>query len=158
MSAANASAKQAAKNIIALIKELPDERIKHLVSFKDVQLQRFSKIADIDLQAAPKNKPTLEEIKDILNRTKSPLGLQKSMLKKFADTIPEEQMSEETILQQIKALKTLQSNKFNNMYDVGDKLYRPAGNPDYYQRILDELAGKKKETFMSAVRTVIFGK
>lgn len=158
MSVSNASAKQAAKNIIALIKELPDERIRHLVSFKDVQLQRFSKVAEVDLQATPKTKPTLEEIKDILNRTKSPLGLQKSMLKKFADTIPEEEMSEETILQQIRALKTLQSNKFKNLYEVGDKLYKPAGNPDYYQRILDELSGKKKETFMSAIRTVVFGK
>ena len=63
-----------------------------------------------------------------------------------------------SIQEQIKSLENIMSNKYKNYYEVGDKLYKPAGNPFYYQRIMDEIQGKKKENIFTAARTVLFGK
>ncbi|KAH3902949.1 related to Cytochrome B pre-mRNA-processing protein 6 [Saccharomycodes ludwigii] len=150
---------ESAKVLVKLIEQLPEERIKHLVSFKDIQLKRFRPVAGISNsdEPAPK-KPTLAEIKDIINRTKSPLGLQNDVLKKIAQATPKETFTVDSIDQQIKSLKALCENKYKTYYDVGNKLYRPAGNPNYYQRLLDELDGKRKENIFTAFRTVVFGK
>ncbi|CCE85602.1 Piso0_005216 [Millerozyma farinosa CBS 7064] len=56
------------------------------------------------------------------------------------------------------ALRDLVNDKYKNSYKLDDKLLKPKGNPQYYDRILSELKGEKKETFGSALRTVLFGK
>lgn len=72
--------------------------------------------------------------------------------------MPQDELNEQSIQEQMRALSNISNNKFKNYYDVGEKLYKPAGNPIYYQRIMDEIEGKQKETFLSALRTVVFGK
>lgn len=155
------SVRDAAKLLVKALDKFPAERIKHLVSFKDSQLERFRRVAGLQTtneKDVNSKKPSLDEIKDIISRTSGPLGLQKDLLKKMHATLPQDQLTEQSINEQISALNTLTSNKFKKYYDVGDKLYRPAGNPNYYQRIMDEIEGKKKESFTSALRTVFFGR
>lgn len=153
--------RDAAKRLVKSLEKFPNERIKHLVSFKDLQIQRFNHIAglkNISGTETSVNKPSLSEIKDIINRTSGPLGLNKDLLKKIQASLPQDNFTEQNILEQIKALDNITSDKYKSYYEVGDKLYKPNGNPEYYQRILDELNGKKKENLFSAFRTVIFGK
>lgn len=153
--------RDAAKRLVQTLDTFPSERIKHLVSFKDSQLERFRRVAGLQKtneKDSNAKKPSLDDIKDIISRTSAPLGLQKDLLKKVQATLPQDQLTEQSINEQIIALNTITSNKFKQYYDVGDKLYRPAGNPNYYQRIMDEIEGKKKETFTSALRTVLFGR
>lgn len=152
--------REAAKQLVGVLEKFPAERIRHIVSFKSSQIERFKRVAGLtgtDGSNGSK-KASIDEIKDIINRTSAPLGLQKDLLKKMQAAIPEDNLSEQSIKEQIRALNTLMSNKYKTYYDVGDKLYKPAGRPNYYQRILDEVQGKQKETFFSAFRTVVFGK
>lgn len=153
-------AREAAKQLVGALERFPTERIRHIVSFKSSQIERFSRIAGLGASdgSSASKKASIDEIKDIINRTSAPLGLQKDLLKKMQAAIPEDNLNEQSIKEQIRALNTLSSNKYKTYYDVGDKLYKPAGNPKYYQRILDEVQGKQKETFLSAFRTVVFGK
>lgn len=152
--------REAAKQLVSVLERFPAERIKHLVSFKDSQIERFKRVAGLPVEDGKSDgkKPSINEIKDIISRTSAPLGLQKDLLKKMQAALPKDELTEQSIKEQIKALNTLTSNKFKTYYDVGEKLYKPAGNPEYYQRILDEIQGKKKETFATAFRTVVFGK
>lgn len=150
--------KDSAKQLLKIISKLPDERIKHLVSFKDSQTERFRRVAGLQPADKAERKASLEDIKDIINRTSGPLGLQKELLKKVQATLPQDNLTEQSIQEQIRALTNIANNKYKQYYDVGAKLYKPAGNPTYYQRIVDEIEGKQKETFFSAMRTVLFGK
>lgn len=152
--------RDAAKQLVSVLERFPAQRIRHIVSFKDSQIERFKRVAGLSVSDDSNNgkKASIEEIRDIINRTSGPLGLQKDLLKKMQAALPDDELSVQSIEEQIKSLNALTSNKYKNYYDVGDKLYKPAGNPQYYQRILDEIEGKKKETFMSAFRTVVFGK
>ena len=124
--------REAAKQLVGVLEKFPAERIRHIVSFKSSQIERFKRVAGLSGTDGwnESKKASIDEIKDIISRTSAPLGLQ----------------------------NTLMSNKYKTYYDVGDKLYKPAGRPNYYQRILDEVQGKQKETFFSAFRTVVFGK
>lgn len=153
--------KEAAKTLVKALERFPNERIKHLVSFKDLQIERFSRVAGTQVSGDASGagaKVSLDDIKDIISRTSAPLGLQKGLLKKMQSAQPQDHLTEQSINEQIAALNTLTSNRFKNYYDVGDKLYKPQGNPQYYTRILDEIQGRKKETFFSALRTVVLGK
>lgn len=153
------AARESAKQLVKLLEKLPEQRIKHLVSFKDSQLNRFKPVAGLESNtSADSNKPTLAEIKDIINRTSGPLGLKNDLLKKVQDALPQEQFTETQIQEQIKSLSSLMDDKYKKYYNVGDKLYKPAGNPVYYERLMNELEGKNKETLFSALRTVVFGK
>ncbi|CCE86710.1 Piso0_005216 [Millerozyma farinosa CBS 7064] len=67
-------------------------------------------------------------------------------------------VSEKELELQYIALRDLVNDKYKNYYKLDDKLLKPKGNPQYYDRILSELKGEKKETFGSAMRTVLFGK
>ncbi|XBW38391.1 hypothetical protein QEN19_003978 [Hanseniaspora menglaensis] len=158
---ANNSVKTA-KKIVDFIKTLPNDRIQHYVDFKELQLQRFEKIAGIQSSTSKDKKGedglSLSDVKDMLTRTQSPLGLQKSVLKKFAEAVPQETWNDTLLNQQLSSLKTINSDKYKKMYDVSDKLYVPHGNPQYYQRLLDEITGKSKENFFTAMKTVITGK
>ncbi|AMD18783.1 HBL119Cp [Eremothecium sinecaudum] len=153
--------REAAKRLIKILERFPDERIRHLISFKDSQLQRFKAMAGLDTSDISSNKPkkpTLAEIKDIMSRTSAPLGLQKDMMKKLNATIPKDNLSSEELQIQINAMQNILNNTYKKKYHVGDKLYKPAGNPIYYQRLLDEIEGKSKENLWTAIRTVVFGK
>lgn len=107
---------QLKENIINLLKTLPKDRIKHYASFKDTQIERFSK-------------------------------------EKVLSTVSEKDLK----LQYI-SLRDLVNDKYKNYYKLDDKLLKPKGNPEYYTRLLDELKGEKKESFFTAIRTVVFGK
>ncbi|SCU88201.1 LAMI_0D09164g1_1 [Lachancea mirantina] len=151
--------REAALKLVKGLEQLPLERIKHIVSLKESQIERYSPVAGLGSSKNDgKAKPSLEDIKDIISRTSGPLGMQKDALKKIQAALPQEQFTVDGIQEQIRSLQALLSNKNKNYYDVGDKLYKPAGNPIYYQRLLDEIEGKKKETFLTALRTVLFGK
>lgn len=151
--------REAAKQIVKTLEKFPKERIKHLVSFKESQLDRYRPVAGLESNSKDSTKrPSLEDIRDIINRTSGPLGLKKDLLKKVQNALPQEHLTADSIHEQIKSLDNIMSNKYKNYYDVGDKLYRPNGNPQYYQRLMDEIEGKKKETIFTAFRTVVFGK
>lgn len=157
----NKNTRAIATRIVNFIKELPEDRIQHYADFKSIQLQRFAKVANPDLNTEDTKKNdglSLTDIKDMLTRTKSPLGLQKSVLKKFAQAVPQENWNETLLTQQLSALDSLKSNSYKKMYDVTDKLYKPEGNPQYYQKLYDEITGNSKENFFTAMRTVFTGK
>ncbi|CAI4037357.1 hypothetical protein SMKI_02G2290 [Saccharomyces mikatae IFO 1815] len=162
MSSSNA-VKESAKKLVNLLEKYPKDRIPHLVSFKDIQIARFGRVAglpnvDHEGNSIKQKKPSIDEIKSIINRTSGPLGLNKEMLTKIQNKIIDEKFTEESINEQFRALSCIMNNKFRNYYDVGDKLYKPAGNPHYYQRLIDAVDGKKKENLLTAMRTVLFGK
>ncbi|AEY95844.1 FADL372Wp [Eremothecium gossypii FDAG1] len=150
--------KDAAKQLVKTLEKFPAERIKHMQCFRDVQLSRFRRIAG--LESAPKDtkKPSINDIKDILNRTSGPLGLRKDLLKKMANAMPQEHFTPTSIEQQRLALERILSNRYKTHYEVGDKLYKPAGKPQYYERLLAEVQGRSKESLLTAMRTVLFGK
>lgn len=68
------------------------------------------------------------------------------------------EISEKDLKLQYMALRDLVNDKYKNYYKLDDKLLRPKGNPEYYNRLLSELRGEKKESFWTAIRTVVFGK
>lgn len=153
--------KEGAKQMVRLLESFPKERIKHMISFKETQLARFRRVAGVQLEnntISNKPKLSIHEIKDMLYRTKGPLGLQRDVLKKIQTAIPKDQFTEQYLKKQIISLENLMSNKYKDYYDVGDKMYKPAGNPNYYSRLMDEINGKKKETFLSAMKVIFFGK
>lgn len=67
-------------------------------------------------------------------------------------------VSEKDLKLQYLSLRDLVNDKYKNYYALDDKLLKPKGNPQYYDRIMTELKGENKETFFTAWRTVIFGK
>lgn len=69
-----------------------------------------------------------------------------------------EKISEQDLKLQYISLRDLVNDKYKNYYKLDDKLLKPKGNPQYYERILSEIKGEGKETWMSAMRTVIFGR
>lgn len=67
-------------------------------------------------------------------------------------------ISEKDLKLQYIALRDMVNDKYKNYYNLDDKLLRPKSNPQYYDRLLNEIKGENKETFFSAIRTVVFGK
>ncbi|KAL3230795.1 Cytochrome B pre-mRNA-processing protein 6 [Nakaseomyces bracarensis] len=152
--------REAAKQIVKCLERFPEDRFKHLTSFKDIQMNRFRRIAGLAFKGEEEggNKPNLSDVKDMITRTSGPLGLQKDFLKKLQGALQNDTATEQDISRQRHSLEALMSNKYKNYYDVGDKLYRPNGNPQYYQRLMDEITGQKKENLLTGLRTVFFGK
>ncbi|SCU97318.1 LAFA_0G10902g1_1 [Lachancea sp. 'fantastica'] len=151
--------REAASQLVKSLEKLPQERVKHIVSLKESQLERFRPVAGMESTTQEaKQKPSLQDIKDIINRTSGPLGMQKDVLEKVNKMLPQEHYNVETLQEQTHAVNNLLNNKYKNYYAVGDKLMKPQGNANYYQRLMDEIEGKQKETFWSAMRTVVFGK
>lgn len=104
--------KEIAGKIVLLLKTLPKERLAH-VSFKDVQIERFSN-------------------PEIVN-----------------------QISELDLKLQYASLRDLVNDKYKNYYKLDDKLVRPKGNPQYYERLMAEIRGESKENWWSAFKTVV---
>lgn len=153
---------EGAKQMVTLLERFPKERFKHLINFKEVQLNRFKSMAglpiDTNQATSQEKKMSLAELKDMVNRTSGPLGLQRTMLNKIQETLPKDQFDQFEIKQQMNSLNNIINNKYRDYYKVGDKLLRPAGNPEYYERLLNEITGKSKESMFSALRVIFFGK
>lgn len=80
-----------------------------------------------------------------------------SQLQRFSSDAVQN-ISERDLKLQYLSLRDLVNDKYKNYYKLDDKLLKPKGRPDYYERLLRELNGEKKETIFSAFRTVFFGK
>lgn len=151
--------REAAKHIVKCLERFPEDRFKHLVSFKDVQINRFKRIAGLPgTGEGAEKKPGLSDVKDMISRTSGPLGLQKDFLKRLQGVLKNDILTEQDLSRQKRSLDVLMSNKYKNYYDVGEKLYKPSGNPQYYKRLMDEITGQKKENMLTGLRTVFFGK
>ncbi|CAX43986.1 cytochrome b pre-mRNA-processing protein, putative [Candida dubliniensis CD36] len=81
-----------------------------------------------------------------------------TQIKRFSDLQKVNQISEQDLKLQYIALKNLCNDKYQRYYELDDKLLRPKGNPHYYERLMNEINGEKKENLFSALRTVVFGK
>lgn len=79
-------------------------------------------------------------------------------LERFQNKEIIDQVSEKDLKLQYISLRDLVNDKYKNYYKLDDKLLKPKGNPAYYDRLIGELRGEKKENFFSAMRTVLFGK
>lgn len=79
-------------------------------------------------------------------------------LERFENPEVIESIPEKDLKLQYISLRDLVNDKYKNYYKLDDKLLKPKGNPQYYDRLLSELKGEKKENFFSAIRTVVFGK
>lgn len=145
------STSELSKQIIKLLERLPTERLKHYASFQRVQVIRFKNEGGIPLtaeEAAPTEKKTLVDVvKEVAFKVE------------VEEPKPFVPMTEEVLRSQYSSLKLIIDNKYQNLYRIkDDKLLTPKGNPEYYTRLLAELNGEKKETKMSAARTVVFGR
>lgn len=69
-----------------------------------------------------------------------------------------DKISEQDLKLQYISLRDLVNDKYKNYYKLDDKLLRPKGNPQYYERIMSEIKGESKETWGSTIRTVVFGR
>lgn len=67
-------------------------------------------------------------------------------------------ISEQDLKLQYMSLRDMVNDRYKNYYKLDDKMLKPKGNPQYYERILNEINGTNKETIFSALRTVLFGK
>lgn len=79
-------------------------------------------------------------------------------LERFQNKDLMDSVSEEDLKLQYISLRDLVNDKYKNYYKLDDKLLKPKGNPQYYERLLADLRGEKKETLGTAIRTVVFGK
>ncbi len=140
------STKEAAKALVKLLEQVPKEKLTSL-SLKEVQLNRYRPVAGL------KNPEKLKKasISEIVTKA-NPYSIKEPQLKK------KEEFTESDILQQIQALKSISSNQYRDYYYPGDKLIRPQGNPDYYERLLAEISGEGKENLFTGLRTVVLGK
>ncbi|CAN3353169.1 hypothetical protein DICA3_A04390 [Diutina catenulata] len=79
-------------------------------------------------------------------------------IERFSNMATVETISEKDLKLQYASLRDLVNDKYKNYYKVDDKLTKPKGNPQYYDRLMSEIRGEKKETLATAVKTVVFGK
>ncbi|CCH45242.1 Cytochrome B pre-mRNA-processing protein 6 [Wickerhamomyces ciferrii] len=140
------SVKEAAKTLVKLLDAVPKERLTTL-SLKEVQLYRYRPLAGLK---NPENNQKAS-ISDIVAKV-NPYSIKEPQLTK------EEHVTEEDILQQIKSLKSINSNQYRDYYNPGDKLLKPKGHPEYYERLLAEINGESKENLITGMRTVMLGK
>ncbi|EGV60251.1 hypothetical protein PSN45_001996 [Yamadazyma tenuis] len=85
-------------------------------------------------------------------------SFRESQLDRFTTGTTVTDIPEKDLKLQYIALRDLANDKYKNYYKLDDKLLRPKGNPEYYERLMSEIKGEKKETFWTAIRTVVFGK
>lgn len=79
-------------------------------------------------------------------------------LERFQNPEVVQTISENDLKLQYIALRDLVNDKYKNYYKLDDKLLKPKGNPQYYDRLMNELKGESKENLLTAARTVVFGK
>lgn len=93
--------------------------------------------------------------KDRLNHYAS---FKDTQIARFSDPETTAQILDHDMRLQYIALRNLVNDKYKRYYRLDEKLLKPKGNPQYYERIMNELKGEKKETIWTAIRTVVFGK
>ncbi|CAI5757972.1 unnamed protein product [Candida verbasci] len=81
-----------------------------------------------------------------------------SQIARFQNKQLLETVSEKDLKLQYIALKELVNDKYKNYYKLDDKIFKPKANPKYYERLISEINGEKKESLFTAFRTVVFGK
>lgn len=91
------------------------------------------------------------------DRIKHYASFKDTQIERFSSNVVKD-ISEKDLKLQYMSLRDMVNDKYKNYYKLDEKLLRPKGNPAYYERILSELKGEKKESFSTAVRTVVFGK
>ncbi|KAI5969468.1 hypothetical protein CANMA_001536 [Candida margitis] len=91
-------------------------------------------------------------------RLKPYASFKESQLKRFEDRDVVSSISEQDLKLQFIALKELVNDKYKNHYKLDDKLLKPKGNPEYYNRLMSEIKGEKRESLLTAMRTIVFGK
>ncbi|KAH3680343.1 hypothetical protein WICMUC_000410 [Wickerhamomyces mucosus] len=138
------SVKEAAKNLVKALEAFPKEKLTDL-SFKEVQLNRFRPLAGLNNPEVI-NKTSISDIVAQVNPYK---------IKELEIKADESSITEESIIQQIKALKNLKDNKYRDYYYVTDKLLRPQGNSTYYERLLADINGESKENLYTGLKTVL---
>lgn len=79
-------------------------------------------------------------------------------IERFLNKDVVDSISEKDLKLQYISLRDLVNDKYKNYYKLDDKLLKPKGNPQYYERILSEIKGENKETWGSTVRTIVYGK
>lgn len=139
--------KESVKTLVKVLESFPRETLTDL-SFKETQLDRFRPLAGM-------TNPQREQktsIKDIVAKV-NPYKIKELEIKAV-----ESSLTDEAVAQQTKALKALMSNKYRDYYYVTDKLYRPQGNPIYYERLLADIHGEGKENLYTGLKTVLLGK
>ncbi|KAI3406323.1 hypothetical protein KGF56_000804 [Candida oxycetoniae] len=92
--------------------------------------------------------------KDRLNH----ISFKEVQLKRFENKDKLDGISEKDLKLQFIALKELVNDKYKNYYVLDDKIIKPKGNPRYYERLMSEIKGEKKETLFSAMKTVLLGR
>lgn len=92
------------------------------------------------------------------DRIKHYASFKETSIERFSNKEVVDKISEEDLKLQYISLRDLVNDKYRNYYKLDDKLMKPKGNPQYYERLMSELKGEKKESFGSAVRTVVFGR
>lgn len=156
------SANGTAKKIVALLQQLPTEKVKHYASFKYTQIERFCNIGGIPIPKTVKEEQKAEEKKKQVLIKIDPAKLKRMI---FSDTEekPDFQKSlfnDDILKQQYKSFKNIHENKWGNFYQIGSKLHEPKGNPNYYTRLLGDVnkGGQKKEGIFTAFKTIISGR
>lgn len=140
------SVKDTAKQLVKLLENFPKEKLTNL-SFKEAQLDRFRPVAGIKNPHAQNNK----SLADIVGKV-NPYQI------KEVDVKSDENFGEESLLHQIKSLKSIQSNQYRDYYYTSDKLLKPQGNPTYYTRLIAEINGEGKETLFTGIKTAMTGR
>lgn len=92
------------------------------------------------------------------DRIKHYASFKDTQLARFLDPAFIGKTDEKDLKLQYIALRDLVNDKYRNYYKLDDKLLKPKGNPQYYERIMAEINGESKENWISAMRTVVFGK
>ena len=79
-------------------------------------------------------------------------------LERFQNPEVIKNISEQDLKLQYISLRDLVNDKYKNYYQLDDKLLKPKGNPQYYERLMREIGGDNKESVLTGLRTVLFGK
>jgi cytochrome b pre-mRNA-processing protein 6 len=79
-------------------------------------------------------------------------------LERFQNPEVIKNISEQDLKLQYISLRDLVNDKYKNYYQLDDKLLKPKGNPQYYERLMREIRGDNKESVLTGLRTVLFGK
>ncbi|CDK29973.1 unnamed protein product [Kuraishia capsulata CBS 1993] len=141
--------KEKARQLIKLLEKLPDDRVKHFASFKQTQIDKFNPIAGLQSTSTKKRSRGITDIVKtsvIQTEVTEPRPIKTDLY------------TEPVLDRQIVALKNILNDKHSKFYPLGDKLLRPKGNPNYYDRLVDNLTGEKKENFLRGMWTVVTGK
>lgn len=156
------SANGTTKKIVALLQQLPTDKVKHYASFKYTQIERFCNIGGIPVPKAVKEEQAAEDKKKQVL-----IKIDAAKLKRMIFSEKEEQpdyqknlFNEDILKQQYKSLKNIHEKKWGDFYAISSKLHEPKGNPNYYTRLLGDVnkGGQKKEGLFAAFKTIISGR